>query len=242
MSVPVSIEINETKKTLIPDRDIEIIINCFLIDLFCKQQSSIDLVRSEKLILLFLLKEIPFKCIAIPKNKLDAFKEAVKLFNLPYHALDFELTPDLQFLFYREIDSVNLNEVLKNNSIEVVEDLGCIKIEDDKLKQHTQAALHYLSDDELLDFQKLFINYMEDGGTIEECKAYMKAMASGPLFETLIQSNQIKGIKISGFKINTSDQDIRDFVPESEIKGGNGSTNYLEKAKLIKMQASNSIR
>lgn len=242
MSVPVHVEINEQEKLLIPDRDIETTINCFLISIFCKQHSSEELVRSEKMLLFLLLKEIPIQCIVIETEQLDAFKDAIKMHDVGYHASPHISNPDYQVLFYREIDSITVNEVIRNKQIEVIADLGSLKTEDPDLEQHTNSATQFVNDDELLDFYKLFMNYMQDGGTVDEYETYMKSMAAGPLFETLIQTGQIKGIKISELKIAADDPDLRVFDPDSELKGGHGTTNYFERAKQIKMQAKQTQR
>lgn len=239
MSVPINVKINDRCKLLTPDKDIQPVLNCILIELFCKQQAEIEMVRSEKMLLFFLFKEIPFQCVVIKKEQLAAFKEAVKMFNIAYHVAEHVSDPNLQVLFFKEKDSVSFNEIIRNNNIEVLEDLGLIQAEDPNIEQHERSAMHYLTGDSLMDFKMLYINYLNDGGTHEECEAYMKAIASGPLFETLMQSSKIKGIQFSGFKINADDSELRELNPESEMKGGNGTTNYFERAKQIKMQATN---
>ncbi len=239
MSVPINVKINDKNKLLVPDKFIQPVINCLLIELFCKQASEIELVRSEKMILFFLFKEIPFQCVAIPKEKLPEFKEAAKQFNIAYHTTPDIESKELQILFFRESDSVSVNEIIRNNNIEVAEELGLVKPEDTEIAQYEKAAMHYLTGDALMDFHMLYVNYLSDGGTPEECENYMKAISSGPLFETLMQSSKIKGIQFNGFKINADDSELRELDPDSNMKGGHGTTNYSERAKQIKMQATN---
>ena len=47
MSVPISVKINDKNKVIIPDKDIQPVVNCLLIELFCKQAAEKELVRSE---------------------------------------------------------------------------------------------------------------------------------------------------------------------------------------------------
>ena len=63
MSVPIKVNINGYKILIQPDKEIETVFSCLLIDIFCKQVAETDLVRSEKVILFLLLKEIPFQCV-----------------------------------------------------------------------------------------------------------------------------------------------------------------------------------
>lgn len=239
MSVPISVMINDKNKILIPDKDIQPVVNCLLIELFCKQADEKELVRSEKMLLFFLVKDIPFQCVVIHKEQLAAFKEAVKMFNIAYHTTEYILLPELQVLFFREADSVSFNEIIKNNDIEIIENLGVVKPEEPDNEQHERAAMHYLSEDSYIDFQLLYVNYIDDGGTPDECESYMKAVASGPLFDTLMQNGKIKGIRFNGFKVNVEDSDLRDLDPDSNMKGGFGTTNYFERAKQLKTQAAN---
>lgn len=242
MSVPINIEINGINKIINPDREIESVVNCMLIDIFCKQISDDELVRSENMLLFFLLKEIQFQCVVIRNEQLATFKEAVKRYNLAYHAAEHVSNPDYQVLFFRVADTVTFNEIIKNNEIEIIEDLGFIKSEDPNIEQHKNSALYHLNEEALVDFYKLFCIYMEDGGTIEECRNYMRAMAAGPLFETLIQSKQIKGIKFSGFTVDTEDQSLIELDPESEMKGGKGTTDYFAKIRAIELEARRSAK
>ena len=48
MSVPIKVNINGSKKLIQPDKEIETVFTCLLIDIFCKQVAEEDLVRSEK--------------------------------------------------------------------------------------------------------------------------------------------------------------------------------------------------
>lgn len=239
MSVPISVKINDKNKVIIPDKDIQPVVNCLLIELFCKQAAEKELVRSEKMILFFLVKDIPFQCVVIHKEQLSAFKEAVKMFNIAYHTTEYAFLPEMQVLFFKEADSVSFNEVIKNNDIEIIEDLGVVKSEEPGNEQHERAAMHYLTGDSLIDFQMLYVNYISDGGTPEECESYMKAVASGPLFDTLMQNSKINGIQFNGFKVNIDDSELRDLDPDSNMKGGFGTTNYFERAKQLKTQAAN---
>lgn len=237
MSVPINIEINGINKLLNPDKDIEEVFNCFLIEMFCKELSGKELVRSEKMILFFLLKEIPFQCVVIRTEQLAIFKEAIKMYSIAYHAIEHVCGSELQVIFFRDADSVSFNEVIRNNNIEIIENLGSIKSEDPDIERHEKTALLHLNDDELMDFFKLFKNYLDDGGTIEECESYMKNMAAGPLFETLLESGRIRGVKFKELTVQPNDPELKDLDPDSEMKGGRGSTNYFERSKQIKMQA-----
>lgn len=237
MSVPICIVLNGLKKLIQPDKDIQTVFNCLLIDIFCKQVAEEELVRSEKVILFLLLKEIPFQCVVITKDQLDKFKESAKRYNIAYHVSEHILSPELQVLFFREADSVTFNEIIHNNNISVIINLGSIRSEDPDMEQHKRAAMANLSDEGMLDIYKLFLNYTDDGGTVEELKNYLRTMAIGPLFETLMQSNQIKGIKFDELFVPTDEPELQELDPESAMKGGHGTTDYFEKIKAIEKEA-----
>lgn len=239
MSVPIKVNINGSKKLIQPDKEIETVFTCLLIDIFCKQVAETDLVRSEKVILFLLLKEIPFQCVVISNEQLDKFKEAAKRYNIAYHVSEYVSLPSYQVLFFREADSVTFNEIIHNNDIDTVVNLGQIKSEDPDIEQHERAAMANLSDDGMLDIYKLFLNYTDDGGTVEEFKAYIRTMAIGPLFETLLQSNQIKGIKFDELFVPDNEPELQELDPESVMKGGHGTTDYFAKIKAIEREASN---
>ena len=129
------------------------------------------------------------------------------------------------------------NEIIHNNNISVIINLGSIRSEDPDMEQHKRAAMANLSDEGMLDIYKLFLNYTDDGGTVEEFKNYLRTMAIGPLFETLMQSNQIKGIKFDELFVPTDEPELQELDPESVMKGGHGTTDYFEKIKAIEKEA-----
>ena len=64
-------------------------------------------------------------------------------------------------------------------------------------------------------------------------------MAIGPLFETLLQSNQIKGIKFDELFVPDNEPELQELDPESVMKGGHGTTDYFAKIKAIEREALN---
>ena len=240
MSVLLTVEVNGIDKQLKPDSEVLSIVNLMLINVFFKQFGDEALVRSEKMILYFLLKGIPFQCIGINIEQYEAFKEAAKRLSVSYHPLEHPILKKRVCLFYREADAVSVNEIIKNTGIRIIKNFGLIQSEDPNYLQHSKAARHFLNGDKLLDVYGLFDDYTSNGGSLEDCKKYLIALVSGPVLEDMKNSNLLEGICFKGFVMDLNDSELKGLNPEST--GGHGTTNYFEKLRLLNLEATKNTK
>lgn len=233
MNLQIKVTINDTDRLLLPDADVIPIINLLLLELFFKQKQEQALLRSEKMILYFLLKQIAFQCIVISADQLSVFATTAKRHSLSFHTMEH---PDDKYLclFFKDTDIYDVNEIIKNQGITVVENFGAIKSIDPDYERHVHVIRRFTDDESIFEVAALYEEYTEPEGLIEECKNYTKALLSSIVLGEMNQANAIKGIAFSDLYINVSDADILNFESSSELKGGCGTTDYFVKMENVR--------